>query len=241
MTTPRRLLLFAVVAPAVLFAARVSAGRPEPGSYANHVDPAYDSAYVDEPDYDREFSLGVGYARINFSDPGHELDALHFNPVFSFAPLEGLSPLRLGAGLGLSFSLENITGAVGSGDGGLVAVGDSDTSLILFQPELNLSWRQPLGDEDVGFFLEPGAAAGGTFAFFDVDEQAFESAGGTGDPDEWASTFHAKAFLRAGLRVTGGIAGLEAAYLRGGDLDLGNTGDQDLETFYVGFFGALKF
>jgi hypothetical protein len=208
-------------------------------------EPAYGpDVYVDEPDYDREFLLGIGYSRVSFSgaeNPLDDYDAVHFDPVLSFAPLPALSPLRLGASVGLTFSLEDVGGSVSSGGGGAVVVADGDTSLILFQPEVAVSWRQPLGDEDVGFFVEPGVCGGGTFAFFDVDDEAFEEAGGTGDPDEWDAAFHARAFLRAGLRVTGGLAGLEASYLRGGNIDLGDDTGGDIEQWYVGIFGALKF
>ena len=202
------------------------------------------------PDYDegeqlrREFSLGVGYSRVYFNGPGNlldDLDAVHFNPVISFAPLQAVPPLRLGADLGITFSLEDVGGSVSSGGDGLVIVGDADTSLILLQPELSLSWRQPLGDENVGLFVEPGVAVGGTFAFLDIDDDAFHDAGGTGDPDEWDGTFTARAFLRAGLRTGGGIAGLEASYLRGGHLDFGHDTGGDLREFYIGLFGALTF
>lgn len=235
--TPRVALVLALAAPVAAFAGREPAWR----THDSGADEWHAADPVDEPDYDNEFALGVGYSRVDFSAPANELDAIHFSPYLSFAPLPQLSQLRLGAGLGLTFSLEDVGGVISSGGGGGVAVGSGDTSLLLFQPDLTLSWRQPLGDEDVGFFVEPGVAGGGTIGFFDVDDEAYELAGGTGDPDEWDSTFHARAFLRAGLRVTGGLAGLEAGYLRGGHLDFGNDAGGDLEELYVGIFGALKF
>ena len=246
MTTPRPLLAFALFTLALFpsaVRARFASTAHDP-SYDNRS--AYDSHYDehhfydDEPWFDREFSLGVGYSRIEYSDPADELDAVHFNGALSFAPLEGLRPLRLGAALGWSFSVEDVGGTVISSGGGSVNVA-GDTSLMLFQPELTVGWRQPLGDEEVGLFVEPGIAGGGTLGFYDFDDEAFEAAGGDGDPDEWAATWHARAYLRAGLRVSGGIAGLEAHYLRGGHLDFDNDEDGDLETVYVGLFGALKF
>jgi hypothetical protein len=51
----------------------------------------------------------------------------------------------------------------------------------------------------------------------------------------------AKAYLRIGLRTGGGLAGIEAHYLRGGHLDFDSDEDGDLETYYIGIFGALKF
>ena len=197
-----------------------------------------------EPEYDEEFSLGIGYARVVFDgdDTLDDVDAVHFDPVLSFAPLQALPPLRLGAAVGFTVSLDDVGGSVSSGgDDGLVIIGAGDSALLLFEPELRLSWRQPLGSEEVGFFVEPGVAGGGTFAWLDFDDEAVAEAGGSDDPDEWDATFHGRAFLRAGLRVSGGIAGLEAGYLRGGEIDFGGDAGGEVEEFYIGIFGALKF
>ena len=231
--TPRRPVRFALLAALVpLFLPALSAAESLPGPS------------LDEAELDREFSLGVGYSQVIFSGSGNvfdDLDAIHFNPVISFAPFRGLPQVRLGADLGITFSLEDVGGLISSGGGGLIIVGTADTSLMLFQPELCLSWRQPLGSEDVGLFVEPGVAVGGTFGFFDVDNEAFLAAGGSGDPDGWDSTWTARAFLRVGMRSSGGLVGLETSYLRGGHLDFGDDNGGDLSEFYIGLFGALKF
>src|SRR5215217_114700 len=64
-----------------------------------------------EDDYqNREFSLGIGYARVAFTGAENdlnELDALHFNPVMSFAPLPKVPALRLGASVGITLNLED--------------------------------------------------------------------------------------------------------------------------------------
>jgi hypothetical protein len=239
MNIPRLAVLLASVAAFTLSAAAQL--HPDYDPYTDYGEYPVYPGYPEEPDFQREFSLGVGYARINYSDPSDELDAVHFNGNFSFAPLERLRQLRLGAGFGWSFNIEDVGGIVSSGPGGGFVAVSGDTSLMLFQPELTLGWRQPLGSEEVGFFLEPGVGGGGTFGYFDVDDREFEAAGGEGDPDESSSTWHAKAYLRAGFRVTGGIGGFEMHYLRGGELDFGDQGEGELEHFYIGIFGALRF
>jgi hypothetical protein len=233
--TPRR------QATVVVLLAALTSLVPQPTCRAE----ALPGPDLDEAELNREFSMGVGYSQVMFSGSGNnvfdDLDAIHFNPTISFAPIQTVPQLRLGADLGITFSLEDVGGLISSGGNGLIIVGTADTSLMLFQPELNLSWRQPLGREDVGFFIEPGVAAGWTFGFFDVDNAAFHAAGGTGDPDEWDSTFTARAFLRIGMHSGGGIAGLETSYLRGGHLDFGDDNGGDLSEFYIGLFGALQF
>jgi hypothetical protein len=206
--------------------------------------PAYEVEYTDEPTFDREFAFGIGYSRVVFSGGGNvldDLDALHFNSSLSFAPfVEKLPQLRLGVGGGFTTSFEDVGGFVSTGAGGVVIV-KADTALFMFQPELQISWHQPLGPEEWGLFLEPGIGAGGTFAWLDANDQAFHDAGGTGDPDEWDAVFSARAFLRAGCRMPGGFGGLEASWLRGQRLDFGDDVGGDLGEFYIGVFGALRF
>jgi hypothetical protein len=198
----------------------------------------------DDEGFNPEFSAGVGYSRVIFSGTRNvldDLDGVHFNPALSFSPLrDALPQVRLGAGVGFTATLDDVGGVVSSG-GGLVAVGTGDTFLFLFEPEVQLSWRQPLGPEEWGFFLEPGVAAGGTIAWLDTDATAFHEAGGTGDPDEWDAVFSARAFLRAGFRMGAGYGGLEASWLRAQALDFGHHTGGDLGEFYIGFVGAIRF
>ena len=239
----KHFLLHATVATTFLVGAAASA------QYEPRYEPTYYSPgeYTPGPDiesqFDQEFAMGVGYAKVEFSsDDGtlDDADAIHFDPVLSFAPVRALPPLRVGAAVGISFTLEDVGGVISSGGGGGFIFITGDTGLMLFEPELRLSWRQALGPEEAGFFVEPGIAGGGTFALLDFDDEEVFEAGGPEDPDEWASTFHARAFLRAGMRVSGGVAGLEAGYMRGGELDFGATSGE-IQEFYIGIFGALKF
>jgi len=206
--------------------------------------PAYEVAYTEDPTYDSEFTFGIGYSRVNFSGGGNvldDVDALHFQSSLSFAPFaEKLPQLRLGVGGGFTTSFEDVGGFISTGAGGVVIV-RADTALFMFEPALELSWRQPIGPEQWGFFLEPGIGVGGTFAWLDANDQAFHDAGGTGDADGWDAVFSARAFLRASFRMPGGYGGLEASWLRGQRLDFGDDVGGDLGQFYIGVFGALRF
>jgi hypothetical protein len=201
--------------------------------------------YEDEgPDPRTEFALGVGYARINF-DGGPALidnrDALHFEPVLSVAPLDAVPQLRLGAALGWSLAVDDTRGAFISRDGELVAVASSDTTFMFFEPDLRASWRQPL-DRDGNYFVEAGGAAGAAIGWLDVGDEDDEAT----DPDEVTfsetdTSFQWKVFLRAGVRVSNGFAGVEASYMKAGDLSFADDVSGEAEEFYIGIFGALQF
>lgn len=184
-----------------------------------------------------EFLLGVGYARMTLDSGGilDSSDGIHFEPGLSVAPLESLPQVRLGAAVGISLALDNGSGAVVSNDGSLVLLEGEDVTYTLIEPELRVSWRQPLG-RDGQFFLEPGVGAGWAFGLLDLSDVA--RAAGLRDTD---SNFFGRAFLRVGARVEGGLAGIEASYLRGGKLDFGHGISGDVGEFYIGIFGALEF
>ena len=191
-----------------------------------------------------EFLMGVGYSHVEFKGGDITLDdqdCIHFAPMMSFAPVESLPQLRLGGGVGFTIGLDDVNGIIHSGGNGLVVVAGADSALFLFQPEVVLSWRQPIGPEHVGFYIEPGVAAGGTFAWLDVNELSAQPKSVLITGDTWASTYSGRVFLRSGMRVTGGTAGLEASYLRGGRLDFGHGTGGDVSEFYIGIFGAIMF
>jgi hypothetical protein len=185
-----------------------------------------------------EFSLGIGYAHLSVGDDG-PIDgegALRFDPVLSIAPIEPLPQLRVGVAVGVTLVLDNSERVIISNDGQLTVIGRSDIPLWLLEPELRLSWRQYLGD-DASFFIEPGIAAGAAFAYLSIE-----------DPDTGVELYDASddtittsAFLRIGARVEGGLAGIEASWTRGGDLDLADNARGDFEEFYIGLFGSLLF
>lgn len=200
--------------------------------------------YEGEPVPRWEFALGVGYARVNFEGDAplvDDRDTLHLEPVLTVAPLDQLRQLRLGAGLGWSMALDDTKGAFISHDGELVAVASADTTFMLFEPDLRLSWRQPL-DRDGNSFVEFGGAAGAAIGWLDVGDEDDEVT----DPDEVTfsetdTSFQWRVFLRAGMRVDNGFAGIEASYMRAGDLTFADDVSGEAEEFYIGIFGALQF
>jgi hypothetical protein len=206
---------------------------------------AQDAYFYDADDEPRaEFALGIGYARIRFDgDPPliDNRDALHVEPVLSVAPFEAVPQVRLGAALGWSMAVDDTRGAFVVRDGETTAVASSDTNLMLFEPDLRLSWRQPL-DREGNYFVEGGGAAGAAIGWLDVGDDDDEAT----DPDdvtfsETDASFQWRVFLRAGVRMRGGFAGIEASYMRAGELTFTDNVGGEASEFYVGIFGALQF
>jgi hypothetical protein len=186
-----------------------------------------------------EFSLGIGYAGISVGDEALEgEDALKFDPTLTFSIFPDLPQLRAGFGVGVALVRDDTNRTIISNDGNLVVIGSSDLPLWFVEPEARLSWRQYIGDA-YSFFIEPGIAAGWTFGYLDLDDD--EDSPGDESYSEGDSTWHTRVFLRIGGRVEGGMAGIEASWMHGGDLDLADNAQGDLEEFYVGIFGTLVF
>lgn len=189
---------------------------------------------------DGEFLLGIGYTRINFDGSNvliDDRDGVHLDPVFSFAPIDGLPQLRLGGAFGISAALDDVRGATVIDDGETFFVSGDSADLFLFEPELRVSWRQEFGEDDA-YFIEAGIGGGAVIASL----QAGEGDGpDDADFDSTDTALMGRALLRAGLRVTGGLAGIEASYLQGGTLDFAEGVKGDIGEFYFGIFGALKF
>jgi hypothetical protein len=208
--------------------------------------PAAYSRGPDRREYDPvwEFSLGLGYSRVEFDgDPPlvDGRDCLHAEPVLSVSPFAAAPQLRLGAAVGWTIAVDETRGAVVSDDGGLVAATSSDVSFMLFEPELRLSWRQPLGPDGF-YFIEPGVAAGAAVGWLDVAGRD-PSGTGTGSVDftETDASFQWKVFLRAGIPFSNGLAGLEASYMRAGRLQFADDIGGEPSEFYIGIWGALQF
>ena len=188
-----------------------------------------------------DFSLGIGYAHLSIGDSDSELsseNAFRLEFASTFAPIPDLPQLRLGGAFGIAAVLDNKERTIIS-DGGLVIAGSADIPLVFLEPELRLSWRQYLGET---FYIEPGIAGGGVFAHLDIDNDDDDDTT-VDDPsyDEWDQVFSARAFINVGFEVSGGFAGFQFSYLRGGDLELAQNAAGATEEFYVGFFGALAF
>ena len=190
-----------------------------------------------------DFGAGVGYANINIGDSDSPLDsedALRFEFWGSFSPFPDVPQLRLGAAFGTGIVFDSGEQTVIS-NGGIVVVSSSDVPLLTFEPEARLSWRQTFGDS--GFFIEPGIAGGGFIANLDFDdEDDFDDFDDDDDDfDEWDATWAARAFINIGIQHGAGAGGIQASYLRGGDLDLGGDAEGDVEEFYIGIFGTVRF
>ena len=185
-----------------------------------------------------DFSLGIGYAHISIGDEALENeDALKFDPSLTFSIVPGLPQLRAGLAAGVALVLDDSQRTIISRNGNLIVTGQSDIPLWLVEPEARLSWRQYFGDAHE-LFIEPGVAAGWTFAYLDIDadDSPVDDSYSEGD-----STWHTRVFLRFGARLEGGFGGIEASWMRGGDLDLADNADGEVEEFYLGIFGALVF
>ena len=219
----------------------VLAGRPAAAS-DNPVAPtifASDTMFP-ENEYpgDPDFAVGIGYANFSVGDSGSALDALdmlRFDAAASIAPLPDLPQLRLGGALGFGLVIDS-SGFFIISNGGLVAGGSGEVPLLAFEPEARISWRQSLGDS--GAFIEPGVGLGGVIANISIDADDTS----TGESfDEWDSNVAARAFLNLGFEVEGGFAGIQASYMRGDDLDFGAAASGEVEEFYIGIYGALRF
>ena len=206
--------------------------------------------YEDDPTFEGaadngEFSLGIGYTRIEFDGGGDlidDRDGIHFDPVISFAPFHGLPQLRLGGAFGISAALDDTRGAIISHDGQLVVISGSDVTLMLFEPELRISWRQQFGPDGSAWFIEAGAGGGGVAGWLDAGDGDDDSTDIEDDDfDESDFSWMARAFARIGWHVSTGIVGIEASYLRGGELDFDEAGGGEVSEAYIGVFGALTF
>src|SRR6185437_9559043 len=195
-------------------------------------------AQENSPQGPGEFSLSVGYANLSVGSGGliDGESALRFEPSLTFAPVQQLPQLRMGGDVGVTLVLDNSSRTVISGDHGLIFTGSSDIPVWFIEPEFRISWRQTLGDANQ-FFIEPGIAGGVAFGRMELDAND-----GSGDSyNANSNTAFGRVFLRAGARVTGGLAGFEASWLSGGQMDFGDNASGDFSEFYIGFFGALYF
>ena len=184
-----------------------------------------------------EFSLGVGYAHISIGDEAlDDEDALRFDPSLTLSVVPGLPQFRAGFGVGVALVLDDSQRTIVSDDGNLTVTGRGDIPRWLVEPEARLSWRQYFGDE-YALFIEPGVAAGWTVGYLDIEA---DDDGGD-SYSEGDSTWHTRVFLRLGARLQGGFGGIEASWMRGGDLDLADNAGGELEEFYIGVFGSLLF
>ena len=186
-----------------------------------------------------EFALGLGYANLSIggSDSVLEsLDALRWDASLSYAPFADLPQLRVGAGFGVAMVFDDSEFAFIS-SGGAVFVGSADIPLFTLEPEFRVSWQQFFGPDE-SFYIEPGIGVGGVFANLNVDSE--DTASGESF-DEWESSVSARVFLNVGFLTEGGFAGVQASYMWAESLDFAENASGEVQEFYIGIFGALRF
>jgi hypothetical protein len=190
-----------------------------------------------------EFDLGVGYGKLWIDGAEgvfDERDGVRVEPRFSFDLCPKIPQLRLGVGVsvsGYSHELaEDTIITIDDGDEIHIIEADQWESVGLIVPELQLSWRQTLGD-DGHWFIEPGVGVGAVIAnYWAGDEWWWDD---DDETSEWDVTFGVRPFVRAGYAWENWSVGLEASYLWGGNVELTDQVDGDLREFYAGaFFGV---
>jgi hypothetical protein len=186
-----------------------------------------------------EFSLGLGYANLSIggSDSVLEsLDALRWDASLSYAPFADLPQLRVGAGFGVAMVFDDSEFAFIS-SGGAIFIGSADIPLFTLEPEFRVSWQQFFGPDE-NFYVEPGIGVGGVFANINIDSE--DTASGESF-DEWESSVSARVFLNVGFLAEGGFAGVQASYMWAESLDFAENAQGEVQEFYIGIFGALRF
>ena len=187
-----------------------------------------------------EFSFSIGYAHVSIGDSGSSVldseNALRFDGSLTYALFPQVPQLRLGGAVGVSLVLDDTERTIIS-NGGLVIIGSSDVPLYLIEPEFRLSWQQFL-DAGRHVYIEPGIGVGGVIGNLSLDADATSSGRSF---DESDAAFSARVFLNLGFRAAGGYAGLQASYMRGQSLDFAENARGDVEEFYIGIFGSLRF
>jgi hypothetical protein len=195
---------------------------------------------------DREFAVGVGYGHL-FWDGSHtdELEeqgglVLDGRLTWAITPnaYPGRPELRAGVGLDLAFysSHDDNSDFEVDENGDVFANATDYTQLSVLAPQIELSWRQPIINEN--WYLEPGIAGvfmlgnyvkGQEFFWF-VDE----------DVNEWRVGGGGKLFLRLAYTTDRWSVGAEGSYGYGW-LDFGHDIGGDIQQGYFGFFYAHKF
>ena len=159
----------------------------------------------------------------------------------AFAFFDKLPELRLGFGLGISGYAHELDSdtviTIDNGHDTEVIFADQWEGVSILTPELQISWRQTFGG-DHRWYVEPGVGIGAAIAnYYVADDWWWDD--NNDNPNEWDSTFEVRPFLRAGCQGERWMGGIEASYLFGGNIDLTDQVNGDLNELYVGgFFGV---
>jgi hypothetical protein len=184
-----------------------------------------------------EFAFGIGWSNLGIGGSNSELNSeslIKFDPVLSIAPFTAVPPLRVGFAFGVGLDLDNSQRIVVSNENGLFVAGSSDIPLYVLEPEFRLSWRQYFGEGRI-FYIEPGVGIGLIYAQLDLEDEAGKSF------SESDSSVMGRAFINMAWRQGVGAAGLQVSYMKGESLDLAVNAAGDVDEFYVGFFGTIRF
>jgi len=193
---------------------------------------------------DGDFQLSIGYSHLYLKDSPSfaNRDGLRLEPRVSFAFFDTMPQLRLGFGLGISgYTHEldsNTVITIDNGSETEVIFANQWEGVSLLTPEFQLSWRQTFGGNH-HWYVEPGIGIGAAIANYYVADDWWWGDGNNNNADEWDSTFEARPFLRAGYQGDPWMFGIEASYLFGGNINLTDQVNGDLNELYVGgFFGV---
>jgi hypothetical protein len=192
---------------------------------------------------DGDFQLSLGYSHLHLdgSQRFEDRDGFRIEPRVSFAFFDKLPQLRLGFGLGISGYTHELDSdtviTINNGNDTDVIFADQWEGVSLLTPEFQLSWRQTFGGEH-HWYVEPGVGLGVAFVnYYVADDWWWDD--NNDNPNEWDSTAEVRPFIRAGYQGDRWMGGIEGSYLFGGNIDLTDQVNGDLNELYVGgFFGV---
>jgi len=195
---------------------------------------------------DADFSLGVGYAHLSLenSQSFQERDGFRIEPRFSFGLTDEHPQLRLGVALGLSGYSHQLDEdriiTINDGNDIFIIRANQWEAVSFLEPEVQLSWRQPIGTNDVhdhrGWYAEPGLGVGAVVGNYVVADDSWWS---SGHDSQWDATWGVRPFVRVGYQMERFLFGGEVSYLVGGRIELTDQVHGDVRELFVGgFFGV---
>ena len=191
----------------------------------------------------REFAFGIAYAHLFWdgtnTDALEEQGGLRIDGRLSWPVTAADDPaapqLRLGISLALGGFVSEQGGDVFADDDVLYVEPDDWTQLSLIEPEVQVSYRAPLGDD---WYAEPGLGASGIVGNYVRGEEFFGFV--DEDVDRWRLGAAGRVFLRVAYRRGRNAWGLEGSYSYGW-LDFGDDIGGDIQRGHLAFFFARSF
>ena len=198
-------------------------------------------AFAQDARAEREFAFGGGYTHVflDGSNSGalEEQGGIRLTGRVSW-PVDRRQPnFRIGAGLALTSYVSEQRGEFeeDDDDGWWFYAPDDWNQLFIIEPELQASWRQPIGDD---LYLEPGFAASALIGNFVRGEEFFGFV--DEDIDRWDVGAAGRIFLRGAVTRGRWSYGLEGSYSFGW-LSFGDDIGGDIQQGHLGFFVARSF